>query len=211
MKYLLVPLALLWANSPLQAQTPAQLQAQIDVLKAQVAALAPLKALAPYVAVDLNTENGVRGPNIIFHDANVHITNGTFNTAAANGLGNLIIGYDLLDSTFLRPTVRGGSHNLVIGDNNQFRTGSTCSILSGNYQEVDGSNSAAIGGGGNRLWGSNQVAIGGGANTLVSPSSTIVGGFANWTEYGSFATLVGGKGDVDQAPYVGVLGKIPTP
>ncbi len=77
------------------AQTPAQfaaLQAQVASLQSlcaqmirneqglqtQLTALrtSPVQALVPFLTVDPNPKNGVRGPNIVFHDANVHITNG---------------------------------------------------------------------------------------------------------------------------------------
>src|SRR6476659_3545154 len=72
--------SLIASASSLQAQSMAQLQADIASLKAQVAALLPLKALVPYVTVDPNPENGVKGPNIVFHGANVHIVDGSGTT-----------------------------------------------------------------------------------------------------------------------------------
>jgi hypothetical protein len=181
--------------SSIQAQTVAQLQAQINTLKAQVAALLPLKALAPYVAVDLNPEYGVRGPHVIFHDCNVHVTNGTFKTAQGNGLG--------------APSwERGGSHNLIIGDQHLFHTACTASIISGRFHEVDNANSAAIGGIGNRVWNVNAVAIGGADNTVASAQAVDIGGASNWIINNDYAVLVGGHHGGTTAPYAGLFGAI---
>ena len=57
-------------------------------------------ALASFVSVDPNPENGVAGPNIVFTGANVHIVSGsgaTTDNGNSTGLGNLIIGYDEVD------------------------------------------------------------------------------------------------------------------
>jgi hypothetical protein len=196
--------------SSIQAQTVAQLQAQINTLKAQVAALLPLKALAPYVAVDLNPEYGVRGPHVIFHDCNVHVTNGTFKTAQGNGLGNLFIGYDYIDTSVLGAPSweRGGSHNLIIGDQHLFHTACTASIISGRFLEVDNANSAAIGGIGNRVWNVNAVAIGGADNTVASAQAVDIGGASNWIINNDYAVLVGGHHGGTTAPYAGLFGAI---
>jgi uncharacterized coiled-coil protein SlyX len=77
------------------------LQSQVTALQNQLTAAQPVLALAPFVSVDANSENGVAGPNIKFTGANIHILSGSGATddnlshgGSLTGLGNLIIGYD---------------------------------------------------------------------------------------------------------------------
>jgi hypothetical protein len=105
----------------------AALQSQVQTLQTQLAAVQSNNALklGKFVTVDPNPEKGVRGPNITFKGANIHIVSGSGVTddhlttgGSLTGLGNLIIGYDE-DPTAIglpfNPGDRGGSHNLVIG------------------------------------------------------------------------------------------------
>lgn len=225
MKRLWIPIVLCLCGT-LQAQTPAQLQKQITQLQAlcaqmvkneqglqaQLSALqrSPVQALASFVTVDPNPEYGVRGPNVIFHDCNLHLTNGSFNTQTSNGLGNLIIGYDVLDPTsLLGPIVRGGSHNLIIGDSHRFKTGATSCIVSGTFNEVDGPNSAAIAGGAHRVWGSNAAAIGGWNSLVNSDYSVALGGQGNYIADADFFVLVGGRSAASiSTPFLGEFGAI---
>jgi len=74
----------------LQAQVAA-LQTQVNTLQNQ---LTSVLALAPFVSVDPNPENGVIGPHITFKGANIHIISGmgaTNDNGSRSGLGNLII------------------------------------------------------------------------------------------------------------------------
>jgi hypothetical protein len=205
--FLLAPLA--------HAETPAQMETQITALQvtitsqnATIAALQrqvtliaqnPALGLGPFVTVDPKPEYNALGPNIVFHGANVHITNGSLNTTGvngslntlgANGLGNLFIGYDLLPQTTNTPQ-RGGSHNLVLGDGHQFT--STGCILSGWENEVYAANSEAIGGVQNVIWDECSVAVGGYLNVNTrSGMAVTVGGAYGRVDYADFAVLVGG-------------------
>jgi hypothetical protein len=51
---------------------------------------------------------------------NVHIENGTGDTGTANGLGNLIVGYNVPPAGPLGDIAHNGSHNFVIGDYNSY-------------------------------------------------------------------------------------------
>src|SRR5208282_1525258 len=101
----------------------ATLQAQVASLQSQVSALQANNALAlaPYVTVSAGSINGLSGPHVVFHGANVHIESGSGTTVDSTGLGNLVIGYNE-DSTNppVIDTARGGSHNLIVGDQHQF-------------------------------------------------------------------------------------------
>jgi hypothetical protein len=83
----------------LHAQTIKELQSEMVQLQKQVEILQANKvlALAPFVTVGPNPENGVRGPHITFSGVNIRLVNGS-GTTHDNGtpivLGNLIIGYD---------------------------------------------------------------------------------------------------------------------
>jgi hypothetical protein len=213
------------------AETPAQMETQIKALQvtitsqnATIAALQrqvtliaqnPALGLGPFVTVDPNPEYNVRGPHIVFHGANVHITdgalnttgpNGSLNTLGANGLGNLFIGYDLFPETTDNPQ-RGGSHNLILGDGHQF-TKTGC-ILSGWMNEVYAANSEAIGGVQNQIWDECSVAVGGylNVNSVSGMAVTVGGAFGNLYD-ADFAVLVGGRNATATVQCQGIFGPI---
>jgi hypothetical protein len=188
------------------AQTPAQLSAvnaaqqkQINTLIAQVAALqrSPVQQLAPYVAVDYNTENGVVGPNITFHGVNVHIVNGAGQTTNINGLGNLIIGYDESPGQLVAGD-RGGSHNLVLGQQNKFQAWASSGIINGLGNTINGQNTVILSGDRNTVTGNSPglvsygVIIDGENNTLFDATSSCIvdGVFNNIGRY--FDVIIGG-------------------
>jgi hypothetical protein len=120
-----------------------------------------LAELAKYVRVDPNPINGLKGPHVIFHDANVHVQSGSGTTAEASGLtglGNLIVGYNEMPV----PTggTRGGSHNLVVGPSHAFT--STGGVVFGR---------------GNMISGQYATTLGGVQNSSKGPASSILGGF----------------------------------
>ena len=156
---------------------------EIDLLRGQMNRIeqnsggssSALASLAKYVAVDTNMINGVKGPHIIFHDANVHIRSGpptgaTDDRGSLTGLGNLFIGYnELPDSSIVYDglgcdrNVTGftwpGSHNLVIGGGNLATsygsavlgsqncvTSKQATILGGEVNEAHLDSSAILGG-----------------------------------------------------------------
>lgn len=83
------------AVATLQGQVAALLsenaaqQAAINTLQSKLAAANNVLALSPYLTVD-TTKNLV-----LLQGVNIQLVNGTGQTTTANGLGNLIIGYDL--------------------------------------------------------------------------------------------------------------------
>jgi hypothetical protein len=87
--------------------------AQIAALQALVAdlkgRLAALETKLAHVTVS--------GNDLFINGANLHLTNGTGATETANGLGNLIIGYNELRGA---GDDRSGSHNLVVGIRNNY-------------------------------------------------------------------------------------------
>ena len=124
---------LLIASPPAPAQSANGVRAQVDTLNRQVQALSrqvivlrrKLAATERKLAnVEANSvlkldgivlyqtgENGT--PTVLINGANLQVTNGAGATEAANGAGNVLIGYNAPGSA--SPN-RGGSHNLVLGD-----------------------------------------------------------------------------------------------
>ena len=105
------------AALPATAQTPTELQAQIDALQAQMGVLqaqnntlqAQIGALQAQDATLQSLINGAAAgmpdcmttasgagsvDDVIFTGCNVHVQNGQGNTESSNGVGNLIIGYN---------------------------------------------------------------------------------------------------------------------
>lgn len=120
-----------------------------------------LTELAKYVTVDLNTLNGVKGPHVIFHHANVHVQSGSGTTTEAGGLtglGNLIVGYNEMPGQ--SSGARVGSHNLVVGPSHAFT-----------------SRGGVVFGRGNLISGEYATTLGGVQNSSEGAASSILGGY----------------------------------
>ena len=119
------------------------------------------------------------GPNtMVISGANLFIHNGTNTTGIANGLGNLILGFNEprpLNANGTNPNVRTGSHNLVLGVRNNYR--SYGGIVAGDSNEISGGVASVIGGRG---------------NTASSYADAVSGGFGN-TASGGYASVSGGR------------------
>jgi hypothetical protein len=78
------------------------------------------------------------GPNeVVISGANLRIVNGLGSTETTNGLGNLIVGYnELRTDPELPPNVRTGSHNMIVGKENNFS--SFAGLVVGNTNEISG-------------------------------------------------------------------------
>lgn len=119
--------------------TIATLQSTVSTLQGQLSTISGsnIMALEPYVTV----ADDSRGPIATFTGINLQLVNGSGQTESANGLGNLIIGYDRPrdDDTFFcsygihedesacsgagetwAVSHKSGSHYLVIGDRNNY-------------------------------------------------------------------------------------------
>ncbi len=120
-----------------------------------------LTELAKYVTVDQNVMNGVKGPHVIFHHANVHILSGSGTTTEASGLtglGNLIVGYN--EMPVQSSGSRVGSHNLVVGPSHAFT-----------------SRGGVVFGRGNLISGEYATTLGGVQNSSEGAASSILGGY----------------------------------
>ena len=144
----------------------------------------------------LYVDNG----DIVFHDTNVVIQNGTGTTDGVNGTGNLILGYNEDDGG----DIKVGSHNLVLGSNHTYTSygaiitgfdnnglGANASIIGGTGNQALAIRSAVIGGTDNITNASNSVVVGGELNTTNGTRSVVVGGYGNAAD-NTLASLFGG-------------------
>jgi len=173
----------------------AKLQDDLATANAKVAALQsalavvqsnPVLAIGPYVSLRKDTLNLVKGPHIVFEGVNVHIRDGGGErdmnelgvdiTGRPSGLGNLIIGYNEL-SVADAPTVRGGSHCLVVGPGHSYT-----------------SNWGFVAGDDNKITAMLASVLGGGHHVAAGPASTIAGGCGNQIASTAWHTTVSGGG-----------------
>ena len=124
-----------------------------------------LTELVKYVKVDPNPINGLKGPHVIFHHANVHVQSGsgtTFGASGLTGLGNLIVGYD--EELTVGSRVGSGSHNLVVGPFHTYTSNGgavfgeqnmisaqSASVLGGLKNQAEGDRSSILGSHGYRI------------------------------------------------------------
>jgi hypothetical protein len=214
------------------------LQAQVVTLRSQINVLqaSPANRLGPYLSVDTNPNPGkhMKGPTITFSGVNINIVNGLNQTRTANGLGNLIIGYneeplgpDLIP---LDTTDRSGSHCLVLGPYHTFGgpagtsygTTTGC-VVFGAYNRVVGNAQSVLGGAGNSAaYGTSNSVVGGYGNQAVGDGSSILGGNSNVTQgfqstvSGGFwntsgvdcASILGGRYNTENSYYSTILGGV---
>jgi len=162
---------------------------QLETLLAQVTAL---------------LENVTRvGNDITFSGVNVQITNGLGGTQTANGLGNLIVGYNEIRGEV--PDIRTGSHNIVVGAAQSYS--SYGGLIAGYYNTIAGPYASVIGGRSNQAFGDFSFVGGGGSanpefgNWAVANYSAILGGTVNTTgdsslvdnSIGIYSTVSGGS------------------
>jgi hypothetical protein len=140
---------------------------------------------------------------VVITGANLRIVNGLGSTETVNGLGNLIVGYNELIG--FGEDNRTGSHNVVVGEQNNFsRFGGLVvgrlNEISGDFSSVSGgfANTAsgdfgawASGGAGNTASGIGSSVSGGIQNTASGNNSSVSGGFANRASE-QFASVSGG-------------------
>jgi hypothetical protein len=107
----------LFLGSTAPARIPIAEAENNDALEARVAALETL--LAGVTRESLPDGQGGDVDTIQFSGVNVRVVNGTGKTGQSpNGLGNLTIGYNRAPTD--REANRTGSHNLVVGDQNNY-------------------------------------------------------------------------------------------
>jgi hypothetical protein len=138
--------------------------AQAETQKVSVDQLAPLADLMTFVRVE--------GDDVIFEGANVHIRNGSGETAEANGRGNLVVGYNEDREDEEGPADRSGSHNLVLGERHSYTSFS--GVVGGYRNTISGPHAAVIAGAGNEATVAHSVVVTGTKN-IASASSALIG------------------------------------
>ncbi len=157
------------------SQTSAQLQAEITALQSTL----------KYVTT--------AGTTMTISGANLVITNGAGATATANGLGNVMIGYNELRNDTPNTDIRTGSHNLILGSQNSFS--SWGGIAAGSDNTITGVFACVEGGFGNAASGA-YANIGGGYQNVASANSTYIGGGGQNTASGPGASITGGNSNI---------------
>lgn len=209
----------------------ARLRQEVDALRTTVADLESANlGLTQRIAAQETLLDGVRRPNettLVFDGMNLHLRNGAGRTESANGLGNLIVGYNETAGA------QTGSHVVAIGPGHTFTgasglvvgidnsvTGNYGSVLGGTGNAADGDGATVAGGAVNRASGSraavaggygNEAAVGvssilGGAyNSVTGIYGAISGGYNNQVS-GTFGSISGGFANVVEADMASILG-----
>jgi hypothetical protein len=146
---------------------------------------------------------------VILSGYNLQIINGQGDTSICNGLGNLIIGYNDLGNSLIvngsARDIRTGSHNLIVGDQNNYT--SYGGVVFGTGNEIDGSYAAVTGGGSNLAGGFNSSVTGGLNNVVGGNWAAIAGGFTNIISgNGSLASILGGNSNTVTNSYATISG-----
>jgi hypothetical protein len=130
------------------------------------------------------------GTTLQFSGINVQVVSGAGATdAAANGKGNLIVGYNKAT----HGQTRTGSHNLIVGDEHEFT--SYGSFVAGFQNTVSGTFASVSGGTGNTASGTYTSVTGGDANVASGLEASVSAGFGN-TASGELSSVTGGLGNI---------------
>jgi len=189
----------------------------VTALQATVAAQSALIETLQTAVADLQAKLGCMsktGDEVYFTGCNVHVRNGMGGTGAGlNGLGNLIVGYNE-DATLLpfvpqlEPSIRTGSHNIVIGAGHSYTdrgglvvgvankiTARYATVTGGLRNTASGAYSSVNGGRENTASGDFSSVTAGHQNTASGPNpyASVSGGFHNTAS--GFASSVSGGGE----------------
>ena len=186
---------------PAQAQSPGvNLAALVARLNADDAKIADLQAKTAPITT---TGDAALGYLVTIARANVQIVDGTGATGSTSGLGNLVIGYNALGNSRGAGDVRTGSHNLILGDQNNYSSfgglvAGTGNIISGQYASVSG-------GVNNKASGQYASVSGGDFNTASGFVASVSGGSGNKAS-GYIASVSGGNRNTASGDYASVSG-----
>ena len=185
--------------------TKGEVDAMMAALESRVEALETKLA-------SVSLENG--GEEFIFTGVNVHVRDGSGDTdGTVNGLGNLIVGYNE-DTSIGGTETRTGSHNLVLGAENEYTSyggfvggfvntisGPYSAVSSGRYNTASGTYSSVSGGRLNTASGTYSSVSGGRYNTASGPYSSVLGGGGDSSSDGNeawadYSIIAGGRSNV---------------
>jgi hypothetical protein len=170
-----------------QIATEAAARETLATTVASFSSLTPLVPLATYMSVDTETIDGLAGPHVIFTGVNLHVRSGAGESFAANGRGNLIVGYNEAWDPSLPE--RDGSHNLVIGPSHRYNFG--VGMVVGNGNRLSDYGASVTGGALNEAGMMSHVA-GGRGNIATGWYSSVSGGDSN-TASGNTAVVSAGQ------------------
>jgi hypothetical protein len=177
------------APGGLPAQVAA-LEAAVDRLETAVAlqqrAIAELQGSNEGLAKKLKCVSSIStDKDVIFEGCNVHVRNGLGQTPTTNGYGNLIVGYNKNEVW-----TRTGSHNLIVGDLNEYK--SWGGIVSGSNNMLSAPNATILGGGENEARTTSGTILGA-SKAITDTGAVIVGGMRNYAGVGAhFGVVIGG-------------------
>lgn len=144
----------------------------------------------------------VSGHDVTLSGYNLHIVSGSGSTndggGALTGLGNLIIGYNALGNNQGNGDVRTGSHNLILGDQNNYS--SFGGLVAGSDNSISGLYATVSSGRFNTASGFWSSVSGGNSNTANGFYSSVSGGGSN-TASGGFSSVSGGNGNTASGGY----------
>ena len=196
---------------PVLAQSPgvnlAQLVAIVNALKSQQAVDEQTITSQHSMITALQAETAplsVSGTDFTITGVNVHIidgsgftddgTGGEVSGAQLMGLGNLIIGYNGADNDHGAGDVHTGSHNLIFGDQNNYK--SYGGLIGGKDSNITEPYASVLGGYNTAASGSYAMVSGGYANITSGNYSTVSGGNNN-TADGGWSSVSGGNGLIE--------------
>ena len=176
------------------------LAGRVAQLEAQVAAM---EEILQFVYVEEGEINNLAGPHWIIEGANVHVRSGSGRTTdgcplippdanlceSLTGLGNLIVGYNEEPRYRGFPEIRVGSHNLIVGVEQEYW--SFGGFVAGAANRVTGPVASVCGGTSNIASGLGSSVSGGVGNLASGAQSSVSGGVGNLAS-GAYSSVSGG-------------------
>jgi hypothetical protein len=138
--------------------------------------------------------------------------------AAGNGLGNLIIGYNQGGRADASGDIRTGSHNLILGDGNNYSSygglvvgflntiSAQYACVSGGYANVASGQYASVSGGYGNLAGSYYASVSGGFINIASGQYSSISGGYNNVAPGQYSSVSGGFGNTAEGSETSISG-----
>jgi TolA-binding protein len=166
----------LQSENATQATQITSLQSTVSSQATQIANLQSADTSQDNRITPLETKTAplsVSGNDFIISGKNVHIVDGEGSTESTSGLGNLTIGYNHSRGQF-GTDVRTGSHNLILGDRNNYS--SYGGLVAGHFNTVSGDYASVSGGAENTASHDWSSVSGGTGNTASGPWSSVSGG-----------------------------------
>ena len=153
-------------------------QSDVTALQTGVANSTPIgingSGIAALNATFAGVTRGGTPDTLTFPGMNVQVVSGSGSTTAAvNGLGNLIVGYNENNIS----ATRTGSHNLVLGIDHEYT--SYAGLVAGRQNRISGALASVSGGHGNEASGGDSSVSGGTSNKAGSNGSSVVGDSGN--------------------------------